>query len=168
MKINEDHLEKVGDLVNIRPNDIKQKKRKKLHSYLIYYFVQVFVLLLSSLFGYLFVLWEHSDRTGYPYTSFSPFLRHTYLGPIVLINLHGGNAIQSYYQKKKYNLHTIAVYPTIFVNLILSFVSFFMIFYAIYQEPFYGFGVMPAYGVFEKRKSKKFRKIMGKLRCSIL
>ncbi|MCE7739750.1 MAG: hypothetical protein KAU62_11730 [Candidatus Heimdallarchaeota archaeon] len=162
MKINQDHLEEVGDLVDIHPNDIKQKKRTKLHGYLIHYLVQVFVLLLSSLMGYLFVLWEHSDRSGYPYSSFTPFLRHTYLGPIVLLNLQGGNAVQSYFQKKKYNLHSIAVYPVILANLILSFFSFFMIFYKIYQEPFYGFGVIPAYGVFEKGKSKKFRKIMEK------
>ena len=160
MKINEDKLEKVGDLVDVDPTDIKQKKRKKLHGYLIHYLVQVFVLLLSSLMGYLFVLWEHSDRSGYPYTSLSPFLRHTYLGSISLLTLHGGNAAHSYFQKKRYNLSFVEVYPAILVNLIISFISFFMIFNALYQEPFYGLGVLPAYGVFTKKNSKRIRKIM--------
>lgn len=164
MKINQDHLEEVGDLVDIHPNDIKQKKRKKLHGYLIHYFIQVFVLLLSSLMGYLFVLWEHSDRSGYPYTSIGSNLRHTYLGPISLITLHGGNVVHSYFHKKRYNHRFIEVYPVILVNLIISFISFFMIFNALYQEPiFYG---IPLYGVFNRGKTKKFRKIMkSKLSC---
>ena len=164
MKINENQLEEVGGLVDVNPNDIKKKKGKKLHGYLIHYLVQVFVLLLSSLMGYLFVLWEHSDRSGYPYTSFNPFLRHTHLGPISLLTLHGGNAAHSYFQKKRYNLSFVEVYPVILVNLIVSFISFFMIFNALYQEPiFYG---IPLYGVFNRGKSKKFRKIMkSKLSC---
>ncbi len=157
MKINENQLEEVGGLVDVDPNDIKPKKRKKIHGYLIHYFVQVFVLLLSSLMGYLFVLWEHSDRSGYPY-GFLP--RHIYLGPISLLTLHGANAAHSYFHKKRYNLRFVEVYPVIIVNLIISFVSFFMIFNALYQEPFYGLGVIPAYGVFTKRNSKRIRKIM--------
>ena len=157
MKINENQLEEVGGLVDVNPNDIKPKKRKKLHGYLIHYFVQVFVFLLSSLMGYLFVLWEHSDRSGYPY-GFLP--RHIYLGPISLLTLHGANAAHSYFHKKRYNLRFVEVYPVIIVNLIISFVSFFMIFNALYQEPFYGLGVIPAYGVFTKRNSKRIRKIM--------
>ncbi|MHA1514329.1 MAG: hypothetical protein ACTSPF_02230 [Candidatus Heimdallarchaeaceae archaeon] len=159
MQINEDYLEEVGDLVNVDPNDIKQKKRKKLHGYLIHYFVQVFVFLLSSLMGYLFVLWEHSDRSGYPYGILP---RHTYLGPIGLLTLHGGNEVHNYFHKKRYNLRFVEVYPVIIVNLIISFVSFFLIFNAFYQEPVYPLGVIPKYGVFEKRKSKKFKIIRRK------
>ncbi len=109
--------------------------------------------------GYLFVLWEHSDRSGYPY-GFLP--RHIYLGPIGLFTLHGVNEVHSYFHKKRYNLRFVEVYPVIIVNLIISFVSFFLIFIAFYQEPVYPLGVLPAYGVFERRKSKKFRIIRRK------
>lgn len=163
--MNEKKIKEVGTLTDVNPKDIKQKRRKKIHGYLIHYFVQVFVLLLSSLMGYLFVLWEHSDRSGYPYTSLSPFLRHTYLGSISLLTLHGGNAAHSYFHKKRYNLSFVEVYPAIFVNLIISFISFFMIFNALYQELFYGLGVIPAYGVFTRKNSKRIRKIMKKSRC---
>ena len=157
MKINENQLEEVGGLVDVDLKDIKPKKGKKIHGYLIHYFVQVFVLLLSSLMGYLFVLWEHSDRSGYPY-GFLP--RHIYLGPISLLTLHGGNAAHSYFHKKRYNPRSVEVYPVIIVNLIISFVSFFLIFNAFYQEPVYPLGVQPAYGVFEKGRFKKFRNSM--------
>lgn len=152
IKINEDQLEEVGDLVDVDPYDIKQKKKKKLHGILIHYCIQIFVFLFSSLMGYLFVLWEHSDRSGYPY-GFIP--RYMTLGSVSLLTLHGGNAAQSYFHKKRYELNFIEVFPAVIVNLIISFISFFMIYVAFYQEPFYGFGVVPAYGVFEKDKSKK-------------
>ena len=155
MKINENLLEEVGDLVDVDPTDIKQKKRKKLHGYLIHYFVQVFVLLLSSLMGYLFVLWEYSDRSTYPYNTFS---RHTILGSISLFTLHGGNAVHSYFHKKRYKHRFFEVYPEIFVNLIISFISFFMIFNALYQDPFVPLGIVVDYGVFRKEKEKKYVK----------
>ena len=157
MKINEDHLEEVGDLVDVDPTVIKQQKRKKLHGYLIHYIVQVFVLLLSSLMGYLFVLWEHSHRSGYPY---EVTLNNGFFGSISLFALHGGNAVHSSFHKKRYNLSFVEVYPSIFVNLILSFISFFVIFFAFYQEPTYPLGVSIAYGVFDKKNSKSVRRIM--------
>lgn len=151
MKINENLLEEVGDLVDVDPNGIKQKKSKNLLSYLIYYFIQVFVFLFSSLMGYLFVLWEYSDRSTYPYTTFS---RHTILGSISLFTLHGGNVIHSYFYKKRYKRRFVEVYPTILVNLILSFISFFMIFNALYQDPFVPLGIVVDYGVFRKEEEK--------------
>jgi len=160
--MNEEKINEVGGLAEVDPTDIKQKKRKKLHGFLIHYFIQVFVFLFSSLMGYLFVLWEHSDRTGYPYTSLGSNLRHTYLGPISLITLHGGNVVHSYFHKKRYNHRFVEIYPAIFVNLIISFISFFMIFNALYQEPtFYG---IPLYGAFNIRKSRNSIKTMKKLR----
>lgn len=157
MKINEDKLEEVGDIVEVDPKVLKQQKRRKLHGILIHYFIQIFVFLFSSLMGYLFVLWEHSDRSGYPY---GVFPRYMTLGTFSLFTLHGGNVTQSYFHKKRYKLHYIEVFPAVFVNLIISFISFFMIYSAFYQEPFYGFGVVPAYGVYEKGNSKRIRKIM--------
>lgn len=150
--MNKENIEQVGKLVDVDPADIKQKKRKKIIGYFIHYFVQVFVLLLSSLMGYLFLLWEHSDRSGYPYTSFGSNLRHISLGPISLIALHGGNAVHSYFHKKKYNRRFVEVYPAILVNLIISFISFFMIFNALYQDPFVPFGIVVEYGVFRKEE----------------
>ncbi|MBY9001813.1 MAG: hypothetical protein KGD64_12920 [Candidatus Heimdallarchaeota archaeon] len=158
MKINKDKLEEVGDLVEVDPEVIEQQKRKKLRGYLIHYYVQVFLLLLSSLLGYLFVLWEHSD-TSYPH-SFTP--RHVYLGPISLLILHGSNTVHSYFNKKKYHLRFVSVYPPVLVNLILSFVSFFLIYNVFYREPVYSpFGVTVEYGVFNERKIKKI--IMQKI-----
>ncbi|MHA1201142.1 MAG: hypothetical protein ACTSQ4_01300 [Candidatus Heimdallarchaeaceae archaeon] len=151
--MNENGLEEVGDLVDVDPNDIKHKKRKKLHGILIHYFIQIFVLLFSSLMGYLFVLWEHSDRSGYPYGTIP---RYMSLGSISLLTLHGGNVAQSYFHKKRYKLPNIEVFPAVFVNLIISFVSFFMIYGAFYQAPPPPpLGVVVAYGVFEKDKSRK-------------
>jgi len=157
--MNEEKLNEVGGLADVDPTDIKQKKRRKIHGYLIHYLVQVFLFLLSSLMGYLFVLWEHSDRSGYPYGLLP---RHTYLGPISLFTLHGGNTVHSYFHKKRYNLSFVEVFPSIFVNLIISFVSFFLIFNAFHQEPVSPLGVVTKYGVFEKRKSKKFKIIRRK------
>ena len=165
MKMDETKLEGVGDLVEVDTTDIKQKKRKKFHGILIHYFIQIFVFLFSSLMGYLFVLWEHSDRSGYPY-GFLP--RYMTLGSFSLLTLHGGNVTQSYFHKKRYKLNYIEVFPAVFVNLIISFISFFMIYGAFYQEPFYGIGVVPAYGVFKKGKSRKSTKVMKNLRKSQL
>jgi len=159
MKINEDHLEEVGDLVDVDPTVIKQQKRKKLHGYLIHYIVQVFVLLLSSLMGYLFVLWEYSDRSTYPYGIIS---RHTILGSIGLFTLHGGNTVHSYFHKKRYKRRFVEIYPAVLVNLIISFISFFMIFNVLYQDPFIPLGITTAYGVFNSENSNTIRKIMKK------
>ena len=155
MKINKEHLEEVGNLVDIDPSDIKKNKSKKRHGYLIFYFIQSFVFLLSSLLGYLFVLWEKSKASGYPYTNFP---RYTTLGTISLLTLHGGNTGYGYFHKKRYNLRFVEAYPAIFVNLIVSFVAFFLIYKALYQST-PNFGVTTLYGVFEKRKVKIFRKI---------
>ncbi|MHA1621220.1 MAG: hypothetical protein ACTSVO_03685 [Candidatus Heimdallarchaeaceae archaeon] len=146
MKINEDHLEEVGDLVDVDPTEIKKKTRKKLHGYIIHYSVQVFVLLLSSLMGYLFVLWEHSHRSGYPY---EVTLNNGFLGSLSLFAVHGGNAVHSTFHKKRYSLSKVEVYPAMIVNLILSFISFFVIFFAFYQEPVYPLGVSIAYARYE-------------------
>jgi hypothetical protein len=122
MKINKDQLEEVGELVDVDPDDLKKQKRKKLHGILIHYIIQVFVFLFSSLMGYLFVLWEHSDRSGYPY---GVLPRQLYLGPIGLYSLFAGNVINSYFHKKRYKLRFVEVFPVVFVNLIISFISFF-------------------------------------------
>ncbi len=157
-KINDDQLEEVGDLVEVDPKVLKQQKRRKLHGLLIHYLIQVFVFLFSSLMGYLFVLWEHSDQSGYPFNIPS---RQLFLGPIGLLSLQGGNATHSYFHKKRYKLRFVEVFPAVFVNLIISFISFFVIFNAFYQAPIFDpFGVSPDYGVFEKRRSKKFNNIM--------
>ena len=75
----------------------------------------IFIILFLSPFGlgYLFVLWEHEYRTGYP-NFIIP--RVIYLGPIFLFNVHGGNAAFSYSLKKKHKFSNIEVIPTLIVN----------------------------------------------------
>ena len=155
MRINEDKLETVGDLVDVDLADLKQKKKKRITSHLVFYFVQIFAFLFSSLLGYLFVLWEHGYRTGYP-NFIIP--RVVYLGPIFLFNVHGGNAAFSYFLKKKHKFSNIEVIPTLIVNIIVSFISFFMIYLVLYQPPVY-YGFVPLYGVYQKnqRTTKKMK-----------
>jgi len=147
--MNNEKIVLVGDLVDVNPSDVKQKK-KRIIGRLVFYFVQLFVFLFSSLLGYLFVLWEHEYRTGYP-NFFIP--RFVYLGPIFLFNVHGGNAAFSYSLKKKHKFSNIEVIPTLIINIIVSFISFFMIYLLFYQPRVY-YGVAPLYGVYQKNTKK--------------
>ncbi len=155
--LNKGNVEQVGKLVDVDPSDIKRKNRRKVTGYVIHYFVQVFVFLLSSLFGYLFILWENADQSSYPYGTFP---RHLYLGPISLYGLFQGNAIFTYFHRKKHKFRNIEVFPVVFVNLIVSLISFFMIFNAIYQGPAPTLGVAVAYGIYEKENPRSFKKVM--------
>jgi len=153
LKINENHLEKVGDLVDVDTNDLKQKKKKKVIGRLVFYFVQIFVFLFSSLLGYFFVLWEHADRTDYPH---GVFPRATYGGFFTLYSLHGVNFTSSYLFRKKSKLRYIEMIPVQIVNIIISFISFYLIYGMFFQpEVFVG---TPLYGVYRKEMSIKYEK----------
>lgn len=153
--MNTEDTKRVGGLVDVDLEDLKQKKQKRIIGRFVFYLVQVFFFLFSSLLGYLFVLWEHSDRTGYPFTFFP---RYFTLGSLSLINLHGGNITYSFFRRKKDNLRYIEVIPVTLVNLIISFVSFFMIYRSFYQPAIYPFSIQPLYGVYRKEMSTKYDK----------
>ncbi len=145
MRINEDKLEEVGDLANVNPDDLKQKRKKKVIGRLIFYFIQIFFILFSSLLGYLFVLWEHADRTAYPH-GIAP--RQAYGGLFTLVGLIGANGTISYYYRKKNKLRYIEMIPVQIANIVISLIGFYFICGLVYQpEVFVG---TPLYGVYRK------------------
>lgn len=141
--LNEEKLNEVRALIDVDPANLKQKKNK-LMGRIVFYFVQIFVLLFSSLLGYLFVLWEHTDRTGYPHG----VPRHVFGGAYTLFGIHGVNATFSYFHRKKHKFHSIEIILVFIVNLIISFISFYMIYNLFFQpEVFVG---TPLYSVYRR------------------
>ncbi len=143
--MNTEDIKRVGGLVDVNLEDLKQKKQKRIIGRLVFYLVQVFFFLFSSLLGYLFVLWEHADPTAYPY-GIGP--RQTFGGFFTLLGLIGANATISYYYRKKSKLRYIEMIPVQIVIMIISLIGYSFISGLFYQpEVFAG---TPLYGVYKK------------------
>ena len=133
MTINEDKLEKVGDLVDVDSNNLTRNGFKKKITLVYYYLIQFGFFIFSSLVGLGFGLYGNS-LSFYPYSSFSQ--RYLY-GSIILFLTHGGNLGLSYQLSRKKRLtfskndpkflSPVYIYPAILLNLLLSTISLFSI-----------------------------------------
>ena len=159
MKINEDKLEKVGDLVDVDSNNLTKNGFRKKITLIYYYFIQFGFLAISGLIGILFGLYKDTNST-YPFSSFD----QSYIfGPISIVLVHGGNLGLSYNLRKKdklilrkgvtIQLSPFYVYSAVFLNFLLS-IFFFL---SIYQLMVSGssFTTTTKYGVYTKKKATR-------------
>jgi len=100
MTINEDRLEKVGDLVDVDSNNLTKNGFKKKLTLVYYYLIQFGFFIFSSLVGLGFGLYSKSITTPptYPYSVFPQ--RYLY-GSIILALTHGGNLGLSFKLSRK-------------------------------------------------------------------
>ena len=134
MTINEDKLEKVGDLVDVDSNNLTKNGLKKKITLIYYYLIQFGFFIFSSLVGLGFGLYGNSLVGFYPYSAFPQ--RYLY-GSIILAITHGGNMGLSYQLSRKKRLmlsksdpkilSPFYIYPAIVLNIILSTLSLFAI-----------------------------------------
>ena len=154
MKINEDKLEKVGDLVDVDSNNLTKKGFRKKITLVYYYLLQFGLFIFSSLVGLVFGLNSTSIST-YPFTDVFP-QRYIY-GPIILALTHGGNLGLSYQLSRKKRLvlkksepkelSPFYIYPAIVLNIILSTISLFSIYNLVVNKGIFTLNV--AYGVYD-------------------
>ena len=133
MKINEDRLEEVGDLVDVDSSNLTKNGFKKNITLGYYYLIQFGFFIFSSLVGLGFGLYGNS-LSYYPYSAYPQ--RYIY-GPIILALTHGGNLGLSYQLSRKKRLimkksepkvlSPVSIYPAIVLNLLLSTISLFSI-----------------------------------------
>ena len=137
MKINEDKLEKVGDLVDVDSNNLTKNGFRKKITLVYYYLIQFGFFIFSSLVGLGFGLYGNS-LSFYPYNAFPQ--RYIY-GPIILALTHGGNLGLSYQLSRKKRLILkksepkvllpVYIYPAVVLNIILSTISLFSMHYLV-------------------------------------
>ncbi|MCG3254663.1 MAG: hypothetical protein KAU62_01170, partial [Candidatus Heimdallarchaeota archaeon] len=119
--------------------------------------IQLGFLVISGFIGFLFGLYKNTS-SSYPYSGFD----QSYIfGPIFVAIAHGGNFGLSYVLRKKdklilkkganITLSPFYFYPVVFLNFLLSVLSFF----AIYNLVFTGhiFTASSRYGVYNRKKS---------------
>ena len=133
MKINEEKLEKVGDLIDVDSSNITRNGLKKKITLVFYYLIQFGFFIFSSLVGLIFGLIGNSI-SYYPYSAFPQ--RYLY-GSYILVLTHGGNLGLSYQLSRKKRLilkksepkvlSPVYIYPAIVLNIILSTISLFSI-----------------------------------------
>ncbi len=165
-KINNDELERVGDLVDVNPDNFTKKGFSKKIALIYFYLIQFVFFLFSSLVGLVFGLAGNS-MSFYPYSAFPQ--RYLY-GSIILALTHGGNLGLSYQLSRKERLilkksepkvlSPIYIYPAIVLNIILSAISLFSIHNFVTNGSPLTMNTL--YGVFSKNKSNGIRNIMKK------
>jgi hypothetical protein len=162
--LNEEKLNEVGELVEVDSQDITKNKIRKKITLVYYYFIQLGFLAISSLVGYLFGL-HRNAYNSYPYSGSDQY----YLfGSLFIALVHGGNLGLTYGLKRKDMLITkvgskakplpFHIYPAIFLNILLSVFCFVSIYNIMISG--YVFTTTTDYGVFTRRNSKRYRKIM--------
>ena len=155
MKINQDHLEEVGTLTDINPNDLTKNGFRKKITRFYFYLIQFALFIFSSLVGVAFGLYSKSIAS-YPYSVFPE--RYIY-GPIILAITHGGNLGLSFQLSRKKRLimkksehKELAlpyIYQAIFLNIFLSTISLFAIHNLVFEGRIFTIGTM--YGVYENK-----------------
>ena len=154
--MNEEKLNEVGELVEVDSKDITKSKVKKKVTLIIFYFIQLGFLAISSFVGFLFGL-SNNASNSYPYVGFNP----SYIfGPIIVAIIHGGN-LGMYYRMSKNNRLIMKegtndkplpfhIYPVVFLNILLSVFCFFSIYNAMISG--YVFTSTTDYGVYTRKK----------------
>ncbi len=166
LKINENHLEKVGDLVDVNTSDLTKNRFGKKITLVYYYLIQFSFFIFSSLVGLVFGLYSRPIAT-YPYSGFPQ--RYIY-GSIILAITHSGNLGLSYQLSRKKRLilskrepkilSPLYIYPIIVLNLIMSTISLFSTHNFVFDGSIFTIGTL--YGVYEKKNlniKKNFSKI---------
>ena len=156
MKINEDKLEEVGDLVDVDSNNLTKNGFRKKINLVYYYLIQFAFFVFSSLVGVAFGLYSRSIDT-YPFAGFTQ--RYLY-GSIILAITHSVNLGLSFQLSRKKQLilnkktpkelSPIYIYPVILLNIILSSISLFTMHNLVHTGNI--FSLMVAYGVFDNKK----------------
>ena len=140
-KINE-----VGELLEINASDIRESKTRTFIKRFTYPLAQIAFFIVSSISGILLGFWEKQIQNGYPYTS-SPRVFRAGLPTILLI--HSGNAVFSTKTRKKFGLLNFQIIITVFMNLILSFLSFYFLYQYISKQEI--FCISTLYGSYKKK-----------------
>ncbi len=149
IELNKKKINEVGELLGVDTSDIKETKFRTVLKKITFPLVQIAFLIASSISGILLGYWEKQIQPGYPYASFTRIYRAGI--PTILI-IHGGNAVFSTKTHRKFGLSKFQIIPTIIINLILSSISFFMLYRLFKSEPALSGGVR--YGSFRKRKTE--------------
>ena len=149
IELNKKKISEVGELLGVDTSDIKETKFKTVIKKITFPLVQIAFLIASSISGILLGYWERKIQIGYPYTSFTRIYRAGI--PTILI-IHSGNAVFSTKTHKKFGLSKFQIIPTIIINLILSSISFFMLYRLIRRDPAFGGSVR--YGSYKRKKNR--------------
>jgi len=155
MKINEDKLEEVGDLVDVDSSNLSKNGFRKKITLIYYYLIQLGFLAISGFVGYLFGL-NGKYCANYPHCGFD---QNYIFGPILMVLVHGGNFSLSYGLRKKDKLvlkkeantkiSPYYVYPVVFLNFVLSVLFFLSIYHLMVYDIF---TATTKYGVYTKKK----------------
>ena len=153
--MNEEKLNEVGALTEVDSKDLTKKKIRNKITLVYYYLIQFAFLVFSSLVGVAFGLYSRSI-SSYPYRVFSE--RYIY-GSIILAITHGGNLGLSFQLSRKKmlilkksepkELALPYIYPVIFLNIILSTISLFVLHNLVFEGRIFTIGTM--YGVYENK-----------------
>ena len=150
--MNKERINEVGDLLEIDTSDIKESKFKVFIKRFTFPLVQIAFFIVSTLSGTLLGYWEKQIQLGYPFT---PITRIYRAGIPTLLIIHSGNTLFSIKTRKKFGFSNFQTISMIIINLILSAISFFVLYKVVTTNPALGGTVR--YGSY----NRKYSEIMG-------
>ena len=146
--MNKEKLEEVGELLEVVSSDIKESKFKAFIKRFTFPLAQIAFFTISSISGVLLGFWEKQIHPGYPYSSFTRIYRASI--PTLLI-IHSGNTLLSLKTRKRFGFSNFQVIFTVIINLILSTISFFLL-YQLLADQVLGLNIL--YGSYRKKINK--------------
>lgn len=123
--MNGNKIDEVAKLLDAESSEVVDSKLKRIMKEITFPFVQMAVFGLSSLLGTTFGYWENSNPTGYPYTGIP---RVFTLGTLSIIGVNSGNLVFVSKTNKRFEIDKIQAAIIFMVNLLLSFISFFLLY----------------------------------------
>lgn len=147
--MDKERINEVGELLEINPSDLKESKFKVFVRRFTYPLVQIVFFLSSVISGILLGYWEGQIQIGYPFNQITRIYR---AGIPTLLIIHSGNAFFSIKTRKKYGVSNPLTIVTVFINLILSTISFLYIYK--FMEANTGLSGTVRYGTFYKKSDK--------------
>ena len=146
--MNKAKMNEVGELLEVDASDIKETKFKTLIKRYTYPLIQIGFFIVSSISGVLLGFWQKQIHPGYPYSSFTRIYRASI--PTLLI-IHSGNTLFSLKTNRKYGFSKFQAVTIVIINLILSTISFFLL-YQLLADQVLGLNIL--YGSYRKKVNR--------------
>ena len=153
--MNGNKIDEVAKLLDAESSEVVDSKIKRIMKEMTFPFVQMAVFGLSSLLGTTFGYWENNNPTGYPYTGIP---RVFTLGMLSIIGVNSGNLVFVSKTNKRFGIDKIQAAILIMINLLLSLVSFFLLYNFIKNDNMGAcMSTVVRYGVYSEEENMKRR-----------
>ena len=135
--------------MDVVPSGIQKSKLKQIWKKLTYPLNQLSFFSLTLVSGILLGYWESQIQIGYPFNQITRIYR---AGIPTILLIHSGNTLLSIKTRKKYGISNIQTVSIVIINLIVSAISFFLIYS--FMDRNLGFSSTVRYGTFHTNKEK--------------